>query len=124
MNANKDAWGPTIGIAALATLGLLAACGGGGADTPVGRGAKLYASSGCPVCHGEGGRGDGSGAAALKTKPRDLTNAAAFKAARTPEALAKAIAEGNSDGSMPPYPYFSDTDRADLAAFVISLAGK
>lgn len=116
---------------------LLAACGAeepagkvgkrssGGASSPgeaASRGAMLYSRSGCAVCHGHEGRGDGLGAAGLVTKPRDFSQPAAFRSARTVEALAEAIAKGSADGSMPPYAYMGERDRQDLAAFVLSLA--
>jgi high-affinity iron transporter len=103
----------------------LAACGGGEAAPPAdaaARGAKLYSRSGCAVCHGPGGRGDGAGAAGLSTPPRDFAKPSEFRAERTPKALAQAIKEGSADGAMPPYQYMSDRDREDLAAFVLSLA--
>ena len=37
--------------------------------------AKAYFTSRCVVCHGELGKGDGPGSAALKPKPRDLSAA-------------------------------------------------
>ncbi len=97
----------------------------GGAASPseaAARGEMLYSRSGCAVCHGPEGRGDGLGAAGLVTKPRDFSQPAAFRSARTVEALAEAIAKGSADGSMPPYAYMGDRDRQDLAAYVLSLA--
>lgn len=118
---------PWLPIFALAfTLALSAACGGGGSAAPAAdaaaRGAKLYSRSGCAVCHGPNGRGDGPGAAGLTTPPRDFSQPAQFHAERTPKGLAKVIAEGSADGAMPPYQYLSDRDREDLAAFVLALA--
>src|SRR5438045_8136772 len=43
-------------------------------------GQKLYVSN-CMICHGQTGRGDGPGAAALETKPADL--GAGIKASET-----------------------------------------
>lgn len=97
----------------------------GGGSNPAeaaSRGAMLYSRSGCAVCHGPEGRGDGLGAAGLVTKPRDFSQPAAFRSARTVEALAEAIAKGSADGSMPPYAYMGERDRQDLAAYVLSLA--
>jgi high-affinity iron transporter len=109
---------------ALIPLLSLAACGGGEAPSadPSARGAKLYSRSGCAVCHGPNGRGDGPGAAGLATRPRDFAKPSEFRAERTPQALAQVIKEGSADGAMPPYHYLSDRDREDLAAFVLSLA--
>jgi high-affinity iron transporter len=119
----RRSWLPAL--AAILVLPLLAACGGGGAAPAAdaaARGAKLYSRSGCTVCHGPSGRGDGAGAAGLTTPPRDFSKPAEFHAERTPKALAKVIAEGSGNGAMPPYQYLSDRDREDLAAFVLSLA--
>lgn len=117
---------------------LAAACGDAEAPAKVGRrssgaaaspaeaesrGAMLYARSGCAVCHGPEGRGDGLGAAGLVTKPRDFSQPAAFRTERKVAALAQTIAQGSADGSMPPYAYLGERDRQDLAAFVLSLGG-
>ncbi len=103
---------------------LLVACGDGGSEStdPISRGAKIFARSGCATCHGEGGRGDGPAAHALTTKPRDFTQAAAFRTERTPAALARLIAEGGGNGAMPPYPFLSDAEREQMALYVLSLA--
>jgi hypothetical protein len=50
------------------------AAAGGGEASPAA--AKKYYAEKCVVCHGESGKGDGPGAAALNPKPRDLTDAA------------------------------------------------
>lgn len=50
------------------------AAAGGGEASPAA--AKKYFETKCVVCHGESGKGDGPGAAALNPKPRDLTDAA------------------------------------------------
>lgn len=104
----------------------LVGCGGGGSEgtDPVSRGAKIYARSGCATCHGPEGKGDGASAAAMSTKPRDLTKVAEFKTERSVEAVAKLIAEGSQNGAMPPYPFLSEEERKDLAAFSLSLAGQ
>lgn len=103
-------------------VGRRPAAGGGSPAEAVARGEMLYSRSGCAVCHGPEGRGDGLGAAGLVTKPRDFSQPAAFRSERTVEALAKTIAQGSADGSMPPYNYLGDRDRQALAAFVLSLA--
>jgi len=46
--------------------------------------------SNCVKCHGEGGKGDGPGAAMLKPKPRDYTDCKAMQAKKDEE-LFKAI---------------------------------
>lgn len=68
-NKKADAGADTESTAAAAP----AATTGGGASAAD---AKKYYDQKCVVCHGEGGKGDGPGAAALNPKPRDLSDAA------------------------------------------------
>ena len=49
--------------------------------------------SNCVKCHGEGGKGDGPGAAMLNPKPRDYTDCKAMQAKKDEE-LFKAIKDG------------------------------
>ena len=44
------------------------------AADPVAEAEEIYKNR-CTVCHGEGGKGDGAGSAALDPKPRDFTSA-------------------------------------------------
>ena len=61
----------------------------------------------CVNCHGETGQGDGAGAAALKVKPRNYTDAEWQKSV-TDDDLAKIIVKGGAsvgkDAAMPPNP--------------------
>jgi cytochrome c553 len=61
----------------------------------------------CVVCHGESGKGDGPGAAALTPKPRDYTDPA-WQASVTDEQIEKTIIQGGAavgkSPSMPPHP--------------------
>src|SRR5260370_12271808 len=56
-------------------------------------GQKLYISN-CMTCHGQSGKGDGPGGAALEKKPADLT--ARIKAGATDGELFWKISEGRS----------------------------
>ncbi len=68
--SKKKETGKAAGSAAPAVTP--AAAGGG--DSPAD--AKKYYQQKCVVCHGEGGKGDGPGAAALNPKPKDLSDPA------------------------------------------------
>jgi cytochrome c553 len=57
--------------------------------------ASEYFKRTCTVCHGEDGRGDGPGAAALEPKPRDYTNAE-WQGSVTDEQIAKTILQGGA----------------------------
>jgi mono/diheme cytochrome c family protein len=78
-----------------------AAVGGGDAE------AKKLFKARCVVCHGQNGKGDGPGAAALNPKPRDYTNAEWQKTV-TDEEIAKTIVQGGAavgkSPNMPPNP--------------------
>jgi mono/diheme cytochrome c family protein len=81
------------------------------AATPdlVARGAKLYKDSGCPECHGEGGRGDGPSARKgmkdareLPIVPTDLTRRP-FKRGSDVRETWKTVAVGLDGTPMPSY---------------------
>jgi mono/diheme cytochrome c family protein len=61
-------------------------------------GKKIYDMN-CASCHGATGKGDGVAAAALKPKPRDLSDAKYMKT-RTWEDLHKVIADGGANNGM------------------------
>jgi cytochrome c oxidase cbb3-type subunit 2 len=75
----------------------------------VGKGARLYKDSGCPECHGDGGRGDGPSAKKgmkdsreLPIVPADLTRRP-FKRGSEPLESWKSIALGLDGTPMPSY---------------------
>jgi mono/diheme cytochrome c family protein len=83
-------------------------------------GQKLYVGN-CMTCHGQSGKGDGPGGAALEKKPADL--GARIKAGATDGELFWKISEGRSPmiswkGSL------SETQRWELVNYIKSLAGK
>jgi mono/diheme cytochrome c family protein len=84
-------------------------------------GQKLFAAN-CQTCHGESGRGDGPGGAALEKKPADL--GACIKANNeTDGSLFWKISEGRSPmvswkGSL------TETQRWELVNYIKSFAGK
>ncbi len=57
--------------------------------------ADEYFATKCAVCHGEGGKGDGPGAAALSPKPRDFTDSA-WQGAVTDDHIEKVILSGGA----------------------------
>jgi mono/diheme cytochrome c family protein len=64
------------------------------AEDPAAEARSLFKSR-CVVCHGETGKGDGPGAAALNPKPRDYTDPA-WQTSVTDESIQKAIVEGGA----------------------------
>ncbi len=50
----------------------------------------------CAACHGQGGKGNGPAAAALKTPPADLTQLAAKNGGKFPEAHVAQIIKGDA----------------------------
>ena len=90
------------------------------ADLLAGR--QAYLANGCRVCHGLDGRGDGPVAHALQPKPRDFSDASAFKNGRTVDAVAAAIAAGvpSRPTPMPPFGHLDEQTRRNIAAWVLS----
>jgi mono/diheme cytochrome c family protein len=90
------------------------------------RGRVLYKAN-CAACHGEGGRGDGAAAGALKPPPRDHTDRA-YMSTITDEDLAKTISIGGvlkNKPLMPGNPQIKGADLDALVAYTRSLsAGK
>ncbi len=83
-------------------------------------GQKLFVNN-CMICHGQSGKGDGPGAAALEKKPADLV--ARIKAGETDGELFWKITEGRSPmiswkGSL------TETQRWEVVNYIRSLAGK
>src|SRR3984893_17536482 len=83
-------------------------------------GQKLYVGN-CMTCHGQSGKGDGPGGAALEKKPADL--GARIKAGATDGELFWKITEGRSPmiswkGSL------SETQRWELVNYIKTFAGK
>lgn len=80
----------------------------------------------CAACHGQGGKGDGPGAASLNPKPRDHTDAKYMKN-QTDEQLFKITKLGGAaigkSPTMPPWGgALSDQDIKNVIAFIRSLA--
>lgn len=89
------------------------------------KGAETYKMY-CATCHGETGKGDGVGAAALNPKPRDFTDKAVMAAIPDSEVF-KAIKEGGAAVGKSPMMIAwgmllkEDQQIHDVAAYVRSL---
>ena len=98
------------------------------ASDPVAEAATIYATR-CTVCHGEKGKGDGAGSAALEPKPRDFTSEE-WQASVTDEHLAKIIVYGGAGVGMAPImPANPDLDGkpevvVELVKYVRGLGGQ
>jgi mono/diheme cytochrome c family protein len=115
------AWADTLQHAPLAQE-ILA-----GASAETGR--TLFTDLGCPACHGESGRGDGSSAKALKDiwgqpdPPRDLTAPWTFRGGSSPEALYLRIAHGMRGTPMPGYAEVAEGPQiAAVVAYIRAIA--
>jgi mono/diheme cytochrome c family protein len=80
-------------------------------------GKKLTADKACTACHGESGKGDGPGAAALNPKPADWTSKAVQ--AEPDGCLFWKVTTGR--GAMPPWAALSETERWQLVTYIKSL---
>ncbi|MFW2387617.1 MAG: c-type cytochrome [Polyangiales bacterium] len=79
------------------------------AEDPVAKAAEIYQNR-CTVCHGETGKGDGAGSAALEPKPRDFTSPE-WQAEVTDDHLTKIIVYGGAGvGKAPTMPANPDLD--------------
>jgi putative copper resistance protein D len=87
----------------------------------IAHGAALYREH-CAACHGNGGRGDGPGAAGLQPRPADLT--AAHTGDHTAGDLFWWLSHGIPGSAMPGFAdRLGESDRWDLINFVRALAG-
>ena len=82
----------------------------------------------CAKCHGDSGKGNGSGAATLATKPRDFTDCARM-AKESDDMLFKVIKEGGKpsglSGDMQAWNNaFEDAEIRDLVIYVRSFCKK
>jgi high-affinity iron transporter len=109
-------------------VGTVAAAPAKAAVTPamLEQGRAIYKAN-CAACHGDGGKGDGPAAGALKPPPRDHTDAAYMKTL-TDKNLADIIVMGGAIKGkplMPSHPQLRGAELDSLVAFVKSLsAGK
>ncbi len=81
---------------------------------------EKIAKTNCAPCHGDKGKGDGPGAAALPKKPADWTSK--MVQAETDGALFWKISKGNPP--MPPWESLPEKDRWNLVNYIRSVGGK
>ncbi len=77
----------------------------------------VYASN-CSSCHGAEGKGDGSGAAALKPAPRNFTSGDGWTNGTSALAVFNTLANGIEGTSMAAFKHLSESDRWALTHLV------
>ena len=86
-------------------------------DAAVAAGKKATVDKACTACHGDGGKGDGPGAAALNPKPADWTSA---KVQAEPDGcLFWKISTGR--GAMPPWAALPENERWQIIHYIRTL---
>jgi mono/diheme cytochrome c family protein len=86
-------------------------------DAAVAAGKKLTVDKACTACHGDSGKGDGPGAAALNPKPADWTSAKVQQ--QSDGCILWKITTGR--GAMPPWAALSETERGQLVQYIRTL---
>jgi high-affinity iron transporter len=84
------------------------------------RGAQLFASQGCPTCHGADGGAQTEAAQKLEPRPANFLDPRRT-AAVSPHRAFHAISFGVPGTAMQAYPQLSEAQRWDLAFYVLSL---
>jgi len=92
-------------------------------------GARLYRSTGCAVCHGEGGEARGwkpaGDDANITPRPTNLTEPWTFRGGGSPEAVTRRILTGLDGSAMPSFaPVLTPAEAWEIAFYVASLARK
>ena len=92
------------------------------------KGKEVYARIGCPACHGQLGRGDGTSAPTLKDdwnhpiRPADLTKRWTFRGGPTREDIYRTFTTGVNGTPMPSFAEsLSDAERWQLVDYITSL---
>ncbi len=82
-------------------------------------GRVLYQENGCPMCHGDHGRGDGPLASGLSNKPRNFRDYDEMKRMPTIR-MEQAIHKGLTGTAMPAFDQFSDSQIEALTGYIRS----
>lgn len=92
------------------------------------KGKEVYARIGCPACHGEVGRGDGTSAPTLKDdwgqpiRPADLTMRWTYRGGPTREDIYRTFTTGMNGTPMPSFAEsLTDDERWQLVDYIVSL---
>lgn len=83
-------------------------------------GKSLYVKH-CSTCHGPDGKGDGPSAAALKPRPRDVTQNAGWKNGYRLTDLFRTVSQGIKGSPMNAFDFLSPRSRMALVHYVRSL---
>jgi mono/diheme cytochrome c family protein len=86
-------------------------------DAATAAGKKLTVDKACTACHGDSGKGDGPGAAALNPKPADWTSAKVQQ--ETDGCLFWKISTGR--GAMPPWAALAENERWQIVHYIRTL---
>jgi mono/diheme cytochrome c family protein len=86
-------------------------------DAAVAAGKKATVDKACTACHGDGGKGDGPGAAALNPKPADWTSPRVQQ--ETDGCLFWKISTGR--GAMPPWAALPENERWQILHYIRTL---
>jgi mono/diheme cytochrome c family protein len=86
-------------------------------DAAVAAGKKATVDKACTACHGDGGKGDGPGAAALNPKPADWTSAKVQS--ESDGCLFWKISTGR--GAMPPWAAIPENERWQILHYIRTL---
>jgi mono/diheme cytochrome c family protein len=114
----------TVGLGALALAAMTTPPVVAAGDAAAGH--TVFTARKCDKCHGEGGKGDGVAAKALKLELADWTSKDAMAKWSDDEIEAIIKKGGKAVGKSPKMPAYgsklSDTDVENLLAFIRSLA--
>jgi caa(3)-type oxidase subunit IV len=87
----------------------------------VGHGREVFRQQ-CALCHGQDGKGDGPGGAALNPKPRNFTLSEGWKNGRKVSQIFKTLREGL--GGMPSFATLPSDDRWAVSHYVQTMGEK
>ena len=90
---------------------------------PIEEGKRLFLESGCVLCHGPQGNGDGEMAAELDPKPRNFSSYGEM--VRLPDLqMEQSIRFGRAGTAMPAFSQFTDNQIRSIITFLRSLYAK